>query len=146
MPLSVPLLANMSAPPRTTVAIMNRVAPTGYLLFSMGTLWRKAAELKGTPAWHQSVFESGFRGLPELAAVEAAAARLPGFLIASTGRLDERAVVVRDAALVIALLSRRVGRHFIKARTPDYSLASLLEGDFCVQDWRPRGQRKEGLL
>ena len=145
MSLITPLLANMSAPPRTTVAIMNRVAPTGFLVFSLATFWPKAIELKGAPEWHRSVFESGLRRLPEVAAVEAEASRLPGFLIATTGRLDEPAVVVRDEALVIALLSRRVGRHFIKARTPDYRLSSLLAGDFCVQDWRPWGQRREAL-
>lgn len=134
----------MSAPPRTTVAIMNRVAPTGFLLFSLGSLWPKAQDLKGTPAWNRPVFESGLRRLPDPAAVEAAAHRLPGFLIASSGRLDERAVVVRDAALVLALLSRRVDRLFIKARQPDYSLATLLEGDFCVEDWRTREECQEG--
>jgi len=135
MSLPFPRLANMSAPPRTTVTLTNRVAPSRFLRFSLASLWPEALELKHTPAWDQSIFQSGLPHLPDRQAVHAAAALLPGFLIASSGRPEEPATIVRDAALVIALLSRRVDHLFIKARQPDDTLARLLENDFCVEDW-----------
>ena len=134
---STGLLYNMSCPPRTWVEVAQHPVAPRLFIFSLPAILPVLKSPHPEQVGRKSIFDLGYADIPTLAEVEAAAERLPGFLIGSPdGRGTVRKVTVRSVALVIAILSRRIDGLFIKGRPPDYSLASLVESSFRVEDWR----------
>ncbi len=131
------LLHNMSCPPRTEVVVTQRPVAARHFVFSLSAVIPALKVRNQEHSDRKSIFDFGWEEIPPVEEVEVAVDRLPGFLIGFPDKAEVvRCVKVRSVALVIALLSRRIDGLFIKARTPDYSIGSLLGSPFRVEDWR----------
>ncbi|MDA1044685.1 MAG: hypothetical protein O3C57_05620 [Verrucomicrobia bacterium] len=125
-------LANMSAPPRT--GFRTEMIPVGERILVFDLIPLTARKVKP----ETSIFT--LKGMPSESEVEAITKQLPGFLIGMPAPEDTQTGMetVTNTALLIALLSHRVGRLFVHARQANYTFGYLQE-PFFVMDWGWKG-------
>lgn len=137
-------LSNMSAPPRTRFE--SKITPVAgrVLLFDASLALKTHLAQFSAAESRKEIFDLELENLPDRRRVESAASRLPAFAIGLLvdGETKPKPSIVRDPALVIALLARRAGRIFVRSRTPDYTLEFLLQDSFALEDWGFRGRRQ----
>lgn len=130
-------MCNMSAPPRTRFASEVKPVATAMVVFdAAAALDTDLSGLKPSDR-RKPIFDLDLDNVPDRQAVESALQRLPAFAIGLIvgEETKPRLRLATEAALVIALLSRRAGRIFVRSRTPDYTAGFLLEEPFTVEDW-----------
>jgi len=161
---SIPVLHNMSSPPRTTIPSVQRAVWGRATLFSLGhalacngLLPRRAkarGPLLGSEALHQRASarwkddltalleEASSAGLLDLQrlALPVGACAPSGVLIGwqppLTDEASETLVPCADIALTVAVLERRVGNLYLSSRTPDRSWQQLFAQPLAVDDPR----------